>query len=45
MLLNIQQIMEEIKSQLDSIKPAKNKEVSNIRSQVNKQREEINKTE
>ncbi|MBE6448924.1 MAG: hypothetical protein E7018_06500 [Alphaproteobacteria bacterium] len=44
-LKSSQKIMEEIKSQLDSIKPAKNKEVSNIRSQVNKQREEINKTE
>lgn len=37
-----QKIIEEIKSQLESIKPAKTKEVSNIRAEVQKKLEKIN---
>ena len=37
-----QKIIEEIKSQLESIKPAKTKEVGNIRAEVQKKLEKIN---
>ncbi len=38
-----QKIIEEIKEQLESIKPAKSKEVNNIRQEVQKKLEELNK--
>ncbi|MBE6452166.1 MAG: hypothetical protein E7012_01585 [Alphaproteobacteria bacterium] len=39
-----QKIIEEIKDQLDSIKPEKNKESSNIRAEINKTINNINKS-
>lgn len=43
-LKSSQKMIEEIKSRLDSIKPAKAKEGGNIRAEVHKKLEEINKT-
>ena len=42
-LKSSQKMIEEIKSRLDSIKPAKPKEVGSIRAEVHKKLEEINK--
>ncbi len=41
-LKSSQKMIEEIKSQLESIKPAKTKEVGNIRAEVQKQLEKLN---
>lgn len=42
-LKSSQKMIEEIKEQLESIKPDKAKEVGNIRAQINKKLEEVNK--